>query len=134
MVELEPLELDDREWLVETIERHHELTDSALAAYLLSDWDQAVRRFRKVMPRDYKRVQSVMREAELSGVSLDEAHGRVMVAALQTNVKFAFVELINKPCSLATDDIAEKLLFFVTAPVTYPLRSRENLTSARASQ
>src|SRR5438105_9455813 len=81
MVDLEPLELDDREWLVETIERHHELTDSARAAYLLADWDQAVRRFRKVMPRDYKRVQSVMREAELSGISLDEAHGRVMVAA-----------------------------------------------------
>ena len=81
MVELEPLELDDREWLVEIIARHRELTDSALASYLLSDWGAAVGRFCKVMPRDYKRVMSVMREAEQGGVSLDEAHGRVMVAA-----------------------------------------------------
>ena len=81
MVDLEPLELDDREWLVEIIARHRELTDSAQAAYLLSDWGAAVGRFRKVMPRDYKRVMSVMREAEQGGVSLDEAHGRVMVAA-----------------------------------------------------
>src|SRR5260370_29224337 len=81
MVELEPLELDDREWLFEVIARHRELTDSALASYLLSDWGAAVGRFRKVMPRDYKRVMSVMREAEQGGVSLDEAHGRVMVAA-----------------------------------------------------
>jgi len=81
MVDLEPLELDDREWLVEIIARHRELTDSAQAAYLLSDWGAAVGRFRKVMPRDYKRVMSVMREAEQGGVSLDEAQGRVMVAA-----------------------------------------------------
>jgi glutamate synthase (NADPH/NADH) large chain len=81
MVDLEPLELDDREWLVEIIARHRELTDSALALYLLSDWGAAVGRFRKVMPRDYKRVMSVMREAEQGGVSLEEAHGRVMVAA-----------------------------------------------------
>jgi glutamate synthase (NADPH/NADH) large chain len=81
MVDLEPLELDDREWLVEIIARHRELTDSALASYLLSDWSAAVGRFRKVMPRDYKRVMGVMREAEQGGVSLEEAHGRVMVAA-----------------------------------------------------
>jgi glutamate synthase (NADPH/NADH) large chain len=81
MVDLEPLELEDRVWLVETIARHRELTDSAVAAYLLSDWGAAVHHFRKVMPRDYKRVLEVMRDAEQVGVSLEEAHGRVMVAA-----------------------------------------------------
>jgi glutamate synthase (NADPH/NADH) large chain len=81
MVDLEPLELDDREWLVDTIERHRDLTESALAESLLADWSTAVQHFRKVMPRDYKRVMSVMREAEQGGVSLEEAHGRVMVAA-----------------------------------------------------
>jgi glutamate synthase (NADPH/NADH) large chain len=81
MVELEPLELDDREWLLDTITRHRQLTDSTLAADLLADWDATVLRFRKVMPRDYKRVLTVMREAEEGGFSLEEAHGRVMVAA-----------------------------------------------------
>src|SRR5260370_27351289 len=56
MVELEPLELDDREWLVDTIERPPELTASALADSLRSDWGAAVQRFPKVIPRDYTRV------------------------------------------------------------------------------
>ena len=33
------------------------------------------------MPRDYKRVLTVMREAEEDGLSEQEALGRVMVAA-----------------------------------------------------
>jgi glutamate synthase (NADPH/NADH) large chain len=81
MVDLESLEQDDCDWLVEVVARHRELTGSTLAARLLSDWGTAVHRFRKVMPRDYKRVMRVMREAEQGGVSLEEAHGRVMVAA-----------------------------------------------------
>jgi glutamate synthase (NADPH/NADH) large chain len=81
MVELEPLDADDRGWLQEIIARHHELTGSRLAAYILSDWGALARRIRKVMPRDYKRVLSVMRQAEAGGMSLEEAHDRVMVAA-----------------------------------------------------
>jgi glutamate synthase (NADPH/NADH) large chain len=81
MVELEPLELDDREWLVETVQRHRDLTGSTLADRLLGDWDFAIQRFRKIMPRDYKRVVTVMREAEEGGFSEQEALGRVMVAA-----------------------------------------------------
>jgi glutamate synthase (NADPH/NADH) large chain len=81
MVELEPLELDDREWLVDTVQRHRDLTGSTLADRLLADWDLAIQRFRKIMPRDYKRVVTVMREAEEHGFSEQEALGRVMVAA-----------------------------------------------------
>ena len=81
MVDLEPLEFDDRLWLYEIIQRHGELTDSSVADRLLADWSVEVERFRKVMPRDYKRVLSVMREAEEGGFSDEEALGRVMVAA-----------------------------------------------------
>jgi glutamate synthase (NADPH/NADH) large chain len=81
MVDLEALEIEDRDWLLEIIARHRELTGSTLAEYLLSDSGAAIHRFRKVMPRDYKRVLEVMREADRGGVSLEEAHGRVMVAA-----------------------------------------------------
>jgi glutamate synthase (NADPH/NADH) large chain len=81
MVELEPLELDDREWLTEIVERHAELTKSALAARLLANWDVEVGRFRKVMPQDYKRVLTVMRESAEGGLSESDALGRVMEAA-----------------------------------------------------
>ena len=48
---------------------------------MLADWEFEIPRFRKVMPRDYKRVISVMRDAEVGGVSVEEAHVRVMAAA-----------------------------------------------------
>jgi glutamate synthase (NADPH/NADH) large chain len=81
MVELEPLELDDRDWLFQIVRRHQALTGSTLADRLLFDWAYTVECFRKIMPRDYKRVLTVMREAEEHGFSDQEALGRVMVAA-----------------------------------------------------
>jgi glutamate synthase (NADPH/NADH) large chain len=63
------------------VRRHRDLTGSAVADRLLADWEFDVTLFRKVMPRDYKRVLGVMREAEAGGVSEQEALGRVMVAA-----------------------------------------------------
>jgi glutamate synthase (NADPH) large chain len=81
MVELEPLELDDREWLLQTIERHRDLTGSTVAERLLVAWELEVSHFRKVMPRDYKHVLTVMREAAEGGFSEQEALERVMVSA-----------------------------------------------------
>jgi glutamate synthase (NADPH) large chain len=81
MVELEGLDLEDRGWLQETIERHRELTESALAARLLSNWRAHVHHFHKVMPRDYKRILTILRETEKADFSDQETLGRVMVAA-----------------------------------------------------
>jgi glutamate synthase (NADPH/NADH) large chain len=81
MVDLEPLDAGDCDWLFEIIARHRDLTGSQRADAILSDWSIATRRMIKVMPRDYKRVLSVMRLAEADGMSIDEAHDRVMVAA-----------------------------------------------------
>ena len=39
-----------------TVQRHHELTGSAVAASLLGDWPRRSVAFTKVMPRDYQRV------------------------------------------------------------------------------
>ena len=64
MVELEPLDDADREWLRATVQRHRELTGSALAEALLHEWESAVESFRKVMPTDYRRVLAVMRDSE----------------------------------------------------------------------
>ena len=67
MVALEPLELADREFLLATITRHLEETESAVAAQLLADPEAALARFGKVMPIDYKRVLQAQALAELEG-------------------------------------------------------------------
>ena len=81
MVELEPLSDLDREWLRATVERHRELTGSEVADGLLTQWESEVDSFRKIMPKDFKRVLSVMEEAAASGLSEDETLARVMASA-----------------------------------------------------
>jgi glutamate synthase (NADPH/NADH) large chain len=76
MVDLDPLEDSDIQFLRETVERQHALTGSAVAAKLLANWDPA--RFTKIMPKDYKRVLSAASQAEREGRDVNEA---VMAAA-----------------------------------------------------
>jgi glutamate synthase (NADPH/NADH) large chain len=78
MVDIDPLEVEDEEFLRETITRHAELTGSTVAQGILDDWRVEVRRFAKVMPTDYKRVLEAARIAEEKGLSVDEA---IMAAA-----------------------------------------------------
>ena len=73
LVELEPLDEEEAEWLRDTIRTHREETGSAVADTLLARWHEEVRRFRKVMPRDYKRVLEAARIAEELGVDVDTA-------------------------------------------------------------
>ncbi|MEX0762370.1 MAG: glutamate synthase large subunit [Dehalococcoidia bacterium] len=47
---------DDAEELRSMIEDHAQYTGSTVAQRLLANWDQSVRSFKKVMPRDYARV------------------------------------------------------------------------------
>ena len=46
----------DADELRALVEEHHRRTGSAVAARLLAGWEDAVRRFVKVMPHDYKRA------------------------------------------------------------------------------
>ncbi len=81
MVALEPLDDHDVEWLLETVERHHDLTGSAVAERLLANWAAATAHFRKVVPQDYKRVLDVMNEAARLGLSEEETSVKVMEAS-----------------------------------------------------
>jgi glutamate synthase (NADPH/NADH) large chain len=81
MVELEIVEGIDAEWLRTTVARHLEFTGSAVAQRVLNDFDTEVTHFRKVMPRDYKLVLSVMASAKADGLSEQETSDRVMEAA-----------------------------------------------------
>ena len=72
---------DYREFLRATVERHKELTGSKVAERLLDAWESEVEAFRKVMPRDYRRVLTVMAEAKEAGLSEAEAAVKVMEAS-----------------------------------------------------
>ena len=67
MVDLEPLTAEDSEFVRALVARHAEETDSAVAAELLADWSASVRRFTKVMPRDFKRVLEASARAQAEG-------------------------------------------------------------------
>jgi glutamate synthase (NADPH/NADH) large chain len=81
MVELEHVGGEDEEWLRAAIARHGSFTESALAERILAAWTVEVSRFRKVMPRDYKRVLAVQAEAAAEGLTQDQIDDRVMEAA-----------------------------------------------------
>jgi glutamate synthase (ferredoxin) len=63
------------------ISRHAEYTGSALAAGIVADWDNAVQKFVRVMPRDYNRVLMALEKAEAEGLSGEAA----IMAAFDAN-------------------------------------------------
>ncbi|MGD8384496.1 MAG: glutamate synthase large subunit, partial [Lysobacterales bacterium] len=78
MVDLDELDDDDRAFLFDRVSCHHDETGSAVAKALLDDWEQSLRKFTKVMPKDYKQVLEAARQAEASGLSVNDA---IMAAA-----------------------------------------------------
>jgi glutamate synthase (NADPH/NADH) large chain len=78
MADLEDLDDDDATRLRELLAQHLTETGSEVAARLLADWDVALTRFGKVMPKDYKRVLDAARQAEREGRDVNQA---VMAAA-----------------------------------------------------
>ncbi|HKR48953.1 MAG TPA: glutamate synthase large subunit [Pseudonocardiaceae bacterium] len=73
MVDLDPLDDEDRAFLLDAVARHHVETGSMTAYVLLSDWDTAVDRFGKVMPKDFKRVLAAQAAAHLDGRDVNDA-------------------------------------------------------------
>ena len=56
MVDLDPLDEEDVREMKEMIARHHSYTGSKVARFVLDDFENQLRNFVKVFPRDYKRV------------------------------------------------------------------------------
>ncbi|GAA3637202.1 glutamate synthase large subunit [Kineosporia mesophila] len=83
MVDLVPVEGADSERLRLLVSKHRDETESAVAWRLLQDWDTALTRFTKVLPRDFARVMSVRTQAESEGLDLDsdEVWSRIMEAS-----------------------------------------------------
>jgi glutamate synthase (NADPH/NADH) large chain len=83
MVGLEPLD-DGDQWLLRSlVERHAELTASAVATRLLDHFDIMLRAFTKVLPTDYKRVLEARRASKPpSGRRVPLARGSAPASAL----------------------------------------------------
>ena len=68
MVELETIEdAEEIAALKALIEEHKQCTGSDVAEELLADWDNAITRFVKVMPVDFKKMQGYMSQARATG-------------------------------------------------------------------
>jgi glutamate synthase (NADPH/NADH) large chain len=78
MVDLDDMDDEDVEYLREMVQAHVDATDSAVGQRVLSDWENELKNFVKVMPRDFKRVLQAIAEAEETGENVDEA---IMAAA-----------------------------------------------------
>ena len=81
LVELESLSSSDLDELKAILTMHVTETDSAVATKVLAGWATESANFRKVMPRDYKRVLEVMADAKSNGLSEEETLNRVMEVA-----------------------------------------------------
>lgn len=82
MVALERIEDEtEKEAVRQMILRHSLLTRSQKAQKILTQWDDVVSRFVKVMPKDYKRMLAAIERAQKSGLSGEEA----VMAAFEEN-------------------------------------------------
>ena len=81
LVELESLSSTDLDELKAILTMHVTETDSAVATKVLAGWATESANFRKVMPRDYKRVLEVMADAKSHGLNEEETLNRVMEVA-----------------------------------------------------
>ena len=76
LLDVIPKSEDDLE-LKQIIRRHVKYTGSEVATALLTDWDIAVRKFKKVFPRDYARVleEQEQKVAKRNRISTKEGIG-----------------------------------------------------------
>ncbi|WP_160726149.1 glutamate synthase large subunit [Bacillus sp. USDA818B3_A] len=63
----------DQDELKQLIENHFAFTESVKASCVLENWEECVRKFVKVIPKDYKRMIQLIDEQKLAGLSEEEA-------------------------------------------------------------
>ena len=73
MVLIENLNVDDIGFLKGIITEHYNLTNSAKAKNILSNFDLYLSKFKKIIPKDYKEVLELVKINEEKGFTKDEA-------------------------------------------------------------
>jgi len=81
MVDIDKLTSEDMDQVKNMIEKHVSYTGSELGKEILNRWSSSSDKFVKVMPKDYKRMQSAIKSVEEKGLSGDEA----LMAAFEAN-------------------------------------------------
>jgi glutamate synthase (NADPH) large chain len=81
MVDMDELDDADVDWLHVIIQAHVDATDSAVAQRILADWENELKNFIKVMPRDFKRVLRAIADAKASGATGSDVDKAIMAAA-----------------------------------------------------
>nr|NIT12713.1 hypothetical protein [Candidatus Dadabacteria bacterium] len=81
MVSLNNISDEDQNILKKKIEKHLEYTASAVARNILNTWSESIKRFKKVVPNDYKRMLAHIKAAEDKGLGGDDA----LMAAFEEN-------------------------------------------------
>jgi glutamate synthase (NADPH/NADH) large chain len=66
MVDLDPVEEDDEKFLQQMIQKQFELTGSTVAKFILNDFENQLKNFVKVFPRDYKNVLVEKMQSQIS--------------------------------------------------------------------
>ncbi|MGE4488691.1 MAG: glutamate synthase large subunit [Kiritimatiellales bacterium] len=67
MVDFDPLEEEDADFLRDRVEKHAELTGSPKAKRLLADWDNTLSKFIKIIPVDYKKALAIIADEKKTG-------------------------------------------------------------------
>jgi len=73
MVALDKVEDAELALVKRMVERHAELTGSALAARLLGKWEDTAARFVRIMPHDYRRMLEAQAKMRAKGLPAEEA-------------------------------------------------------------
>ncbi len=68
MVDLDPLDQEDATIIHELLEEHFKTTNSAVAKFLMNDFENQLPRFIKVFPRDYKSVLAKQKAEKAASV------------------------------------------------------------------
>ena len=73
MVDLDAMDQDDEKLLQEMISRHYQYTNSTVAKFILNDFENQLKNFVKVFPKDYKRVLCGNNQPRITPVSAKKA-------------------------------------------------------------
>jgi glutamate synthase (ferredoxin) len=83
MIAVEELGEEDIEELKGLIEEHVEATESNKGKSILENFNEFLPKFHKIMPHDYKRMLSIVKEKEKQGLKGEEA----LIAAFYENTR-----------------------------------------------
>jgi glutamate synthase (NADPH/NADH) large chain len=72
MVDLDVIEADDEKLLHHMISKHFQYTNSTVAKFVLNDFENQLKNFVKVFPKDYKRILAEKKTLQITRISTDK--------------------------------------------------------------